>query len=824
MFAFADRSKGRDAFFDTVTGPPIISGTRQEEEPQEIVTASPPPLDLPSPAIPVSSLPSTSTTPSIGPTTIPSRQDSVISTEITEAQLHLLGSSAHDYLRVNGPDTVHRVIANVPHAASPTATLYHRLTSPDAFRLLRIESGDDNDPVRCHLDHFLLSNAPSFESMSYCWGTQPAQSVITMGDKREPFLISPHLWNALRRIRKSKKDRLLWIDALCIDQDNLRERNHQIVLMRRIYSAATRTLIWLGDHDISRRTCERSFPDENGTELTLCMQPELGQMEHPLAVQDLHADLLSLQRHNNSSGKADVWWRRLWVVQEFRFSRLPCSVYIGPHAVKWDHFYAICLDPESPLALSNPLAPFSGLRDHTPTSLTQLLTMTSAFHCSDPRDRVFALLGLAEEAAKQLNADYGRSIIRVLEDACFYLIQERQTLDVLLDNRLSRTSWGRDQLRDVLPTWLPDLTCLSGESLMQDTNKNNAGLPNDETPLLPVVDLGEGKTILVNGEPMFELPRALICRAVEFDTIEARTTAADIPRYEHSPDGCLIYTSLKERGHVTDKILNHLGYDFEEHVRRNEPGRDNNPGIGRLMLDYLLEDRRSYVKEMDKMSKPPERDVVTSYEHQQKADLEYLDYEARSHNVAQDREYVKDRWELKIRRAEADQHFTPERMKPALASGNRKIEEDFQVARDIGNLFAYARKTHKRYYFDFRNPEAPMHRNVLGCSNIDKVKKLPTQFYTKEEDLEIHEYNPKSRQRDFFKTSRGFLGLGPADMEVGDRIIIPFGASRPWILREHASGGEVFYTLVGSAVVPSIMSGSWMRLKQDSSAQDYRIK
>ena len=767
------------------------------------------------------------TTPSIGPASVLSRQDSVFSTEIKESQRHLLGSAAHEYLRCDGPDTVHRVIANIPHSARPSAALYRPLTSREEFRLLRIEKGDDDDTVRCHLDHHHLSDSPPFESMSYCWGNQPAQSAITMGDAREGFLISPHLWNALRRIRMRNKDRLLWIDALCIDQDNLRERNHQITLMRDIYSAAIRTLIWIGDHNPSRRTCPRSFPDEDGTELTLCMHPELGETEHENARKDLLQDLESLQRYNNSTGKADVWWRRLWVVQEFRFSRLPCSVYIGPHAVKWEHFYAICTAPDSPFAPDQPLAPFSKLRDHTPGSLSELLTMTSAFHCSDPRDRVFALLGLANQAAKTLAADYGRSIIKTLEDACLYLVQESQTVDVLLDNRLSRAVWGRDQLRNVLPTWLPDLTCLSSNSLTYDSNKNNAGLPKDQTPLQPLVSLADGETILISGNPVFELPRALICRAVPFDTIETRTTEADIPPFERSPDSCLIYNSLKERGHVTDKILNDLEYDFDEHVRRNEPGRDNNPGIGRLMLDYLLEDRRSYVKELEKKSRPPERHFITSYEHQRSADLQYLKHEAETRNVAQDRKYVKERWLLKIQRAEADEHFVPERMKPALASGNRKIEEDFQVARDLGNLFAYARKTRERYYFDFRNPNAPMHRNVLGCESVEEVKQLPTEYYTKEEDLEIHQYNAKSRQRDFFKTSNGFLGLGPADLEVGDKIIIPFGASRPWILRQHAEAGddgEVYYTLVGSAVIPSIMSGSWMRLKRETGAEDYRIK
>lgn len=103
---------------------------------------------------------------------------------------------------------------------------------------------------------------------------------------------------------------------------------------------------------------------------------------------------------------------------------------------------------------------------------------------------------------------------------------------------------------------------------------------------------------------------------------------------------------------------------------------------------------------------------------------------------------------------------------------------------------------------------------------------MPSEYDTREEDLEIHEYNAKTRQRDFFKTANGSLGLGPGDLEVGDKSVVPFGASRPWILREHAEAdgsSEVDHTLIGSAVVPGFMSGSWMRLVQDE-ATDYRIK
>lgn len=249
-----------------------------------------------------------------------------------------------------------------------------------------------------------------------------------------------------------------------------------------------------------------------------------------------------------------------------------------------------------------------------------------------------------------------------------------------------------------------------------------------------------------------------------------------------------------------------------------------NPGIGRLMLDYLLEGRRSYVEELERRDSPPEKDPITSYERQEDEDLTYLEHEAkyRKSDLSQDFDYVRERWGLKIARAEANERFVPERLREALETGNTKIEQDFRVARDLGNLFAYARGTQNRFYLNTKNFEAPMRRDVLGCSSIAAVKRLKTQYDLQAKDLELHEYNAKCRERDFFKTKAGFLGLGPACLEEGDEIVIPFGASRPFILRKNIELGS-FNTLVGEAVVPSIMSGKWARLEKDSWT-DYRIK
>lgn len=441
-----------------------------------------------------------------------------------------------------------------PHVACPA--FHQRLSNAnDEFRVLRIVGGGGSSPLTCSLEHYRLVSPPKYEAVSYCWGPDPPLRKIPSGDLRG-FPISEHLWRALQRLRAQDKDRLVWIDALCIDQSNVDERNHQIALMRRIYTAALRTIIWIGDlQGPSRRTCPRAFADDGDADLTLCVHPGLAETEHENAVEDLRRDLEYLQEQSTADGRADVWWRRLWCVQEFHFSTLSPSVYIGPHAVKWVHFCAL-FDTFS--QSGSPLDPFLKLQKDVPGSLSDLIVMTGSFHCSDPRDRVFALLGMAQHAGKALAPDYRRSVIRVIEDACIYLIRESATLDVLLDERTDRLVWGREHLQGIMPTWIPDLTRPLGASMMLDDHKNNAGLVRDRPPQSPIVEPSSCPTPLFSIDAQYDMPRTLKIRGVFFDTIVRRTKMVDIPPHERSPAGSLIYNSLKERGHIIDQILNKL--------------------------------------------------------------------------------------------------------------------------------------------------------------------------------------------------------------------------------------------------------------------------
>jgi hypothetical protein len=360
-----------------------------------------------------------------------------------------------------------------------------------------------------------------------------------------------------------------------------------------------------------------------------------------------------------------------------------------------------------------------------------------------------------------------------------------------------------------------------------DSYKYKAGLPRSRKPFVTLDPAATRWS--ADGSQEYEIPRAMNCRAWYFDVITNRITGAEMPRYEKSPNGFLIYNSRQIRGKIIDWILDKLEYDFDalsKSKKRTKHDLDPNPRMGLLLLDYLLEGQRSHVEELASRIRPPERNIVRSYEHQRDEDLKYVREESKAFIVDADADlaYIQERWRLKITREEINQRFIPQRLEAASRTNNKTIQDDFEIARDLGNLYAYVRGTRDRFYLDRTNFDAPMRKDVLRCSTVAEVKKLGTQFEAGDVNIEIHEYNAKSRERDFFKTKTkaGFLGLGPACLEVGDKIVVPLSASRPFILREDPQQSGL-HTLVGEAVVPSIMSGKWATLEKES-FQVFKIK
>ncbi|KIM99356.1 hypothetical protein OIDMADRAFT_127448, partial [Oidiodendron maius Zn] len=154
-------------------------------------------------------------------------------------------------------------------------TCYKRLdTDRKEIRLLRVVPGDNDEDLVVELYRTQLSNCPSYQALSYCWGSLEATKPITLvirnskfidssekdvqflddeetsdtdGAVLKSFKVTTNLHAALISFRRSHTTCFIWVDSLCICQGDLVERSSQVALMKDIYSQASLTVVWLGN-------------------------------------------------------------------------------------------------------------------------------------------------------------------------------------------------------------------------------------------------------------------------------------------------------------------------------------------------------------------------------------------------------------------------------------------------------------------------------------------------------------------------------------------------------------------------------------------------
>jgi hypothetical protein len=122
---------------------------------------------------------------------------------------------------------------------------HKRFSDQDSIRLLQLQPGAFDDDIRITLIEAPLSKPPKYEALSYVWGSPTPDSAISCHGLE--LLVTENCVLAMRRLRRHIRTRLLWIDAICIDQTSDEEKQHQVQLMGDVYSKAEEVIIWLGE-------------------------------------------------------------------------------------------------------------------------------------------------------------------------------------------------------------------------------------------------------------------------------------------------------------------------------------------------------------------------------------------------------------------------------------------------------------------------------------------------------------------------------------------------------------------------------------------------
>ena len=205
-------------------------------------------------------------------------------------------------------------------AATDTKTVYtgHILAlKAQSIRLVRLIAGEDDEPIRCNLYTIDLDHVARFEALSYVWGDHSAKQSIFVNEI--PFQVGRKLFDALFSLRKTDCDRILWIDALSINQQDTFERNHQVQKMGKICGLAQRVLVWLGPE--TEASCE-AFAFLSETYSGSPNNRRRLMKDHGwIAMKDLY------QRE---------YWQRVWIVQEVCLAR-EAVVLCGRTQISWSY-------------------------------------------------------------------------------------------------------------------------------------------------------------------------------------------------------------------------------------------------------------------------------------------------------------------------------------------------------------------------------------------------------------------------------------------------------------------------------------------------------
>ncbi|KAH6644550.1 heterokaryon incompatibility protein-domain-containing protein [Boeremia exigua] len=364
-------------------------------------------------------------------------------------------------------------------------SIYHDLDiEKKAFRLLRIEPALHHvDPIRCelsaeYLDSDVSEHTPHYEALSYVWGLDIHHTPIQVAGR--PMRVTANLYEALLHLRHVSDDRVVWIDALCINQEDLLERKYQVALMRRIYQKASSTIVWLG-------VCP-----SNDCELAMRYLAQLGQ-DDQLHLLDTLTPHARVDGHHASSPNiqnglksflANTWWSRMWTVQEWILSQKVIFQY-GPHLLcgqlarqaihNWRmHFHHLpcCLQLHKSdvevgylhnLFFGFDAMDYIRLLMHD-VSLPYVISQFRATRrATNPRDMVYGVLGLANNQYQDIVvADYFASTEEAFESSTLAMIKQTGSLDVLSHLPLD----GERNL--VLPSYVPDWTVPSEDLTYSD--------------------------------------------------------------------------------------------------------------------------------------------------------------------------------------------------------------------------------------------------------------------------------------------------------------------------------------------------------------------
>ncbi|KAE8442775.1 hypothetical protein EG329_002863 [Mollisiaceae sp. DMI_Dod_QoI] len=351
------------------------------------------------------------------------------------------------------PVSAPKVAATLEELNSDAAKkVYRKRLTSSEIRLIEVHPGGEPSAVQCSTFIVPKGDLPDYEALSYVWGSQDDPKTIILDDVA--WHVTPNLYCALLHLHFSDRSRIIWIDALAINQTDLEERNEQVKEMSAIYARASSTLVWLGEatDDLVVRTFEflkfysefpetfrRIWRDQFTTEDTSFKIGTVSMMNRVFKLE---------------------YWKRIWIVQEILFSDKILLMY-GQYNLAYDEFFAcmreICAVLANPpehleavfpeahslvalaqsaiLRISEVIPACGAARHGKHMSLREWRT-AQLKRSTDRRDKVFGYYGCFHPSIqKQISVDYSKALPEIITPMMRLLLQE-EGLDMMFGPRM----------------------------------------------------------------------------------------------------------------------------------------------------------------------------------------------------------------------------------------------------------------------------------------------------------------------------------------------------------------------------------------------------
>jgi heterokaryon incompatibility protein (HET) len=344
--------------------------------------------------------------------------------------------------------------------------VYQPFPSHDHIRLLELLPGSGADIIRCLLHIESLENAEdTYAAISYAWGDPNDTVHITCEDRI--LEVTASISDALYHIRHNRKSTMLWADAICINQNDNTEKNHQVTRMRNVYENAKEVLIWLGkDTEGIAEDCF-SLIRETLEYLSAQWRIHGNIRDIPILTQASPPFSDKFRWKKLSRLLAQSWFARTWVAQEAAVAK-HCELLWGERSLNFAELcelsswyirrqdvsnfisqsgiaivgslFALCCTYDNPKSWRNskPLIAEASVKStHRPKTFLEILSIGRQKQASKDVDRVYAFLGnpLARHGAHAgllVEPDYGKSMSEVYFDVAFKILSYQREAPHLL--------------------------------------------------------------------------------------------------------------------------------------------------------------------------------------------------------------------------------------------------------------------------------------------------------------------------------------------------------------------------------------------------------